>query len=104
MRTLNMKTNKNTNFTPWAIKKIDICDKHPCWYVRMERDGTREEAYWVVGLKEDGEKAVELEIMATRLGDVNNEEFWNHFVSYEFALNLLNKFRAGRVQEVTKED
>jgi len=101
MRTLNMKSNKNTDFTPWAIKKVrDVSDKHPCWYVKIESDGEREDAKWIVGVKEDGEKPIELEVMASKLGDVRNEEFWNHFISYEFAITLMDTFKNGGVKEV----
>ena len=95
-----MKNNKDASFTPWAMKKIDICDKQPCWYVKIENEGDREDAKWTVGVKEDGEKPVELEVEAVRLGDVSNDEFWNHFVSYEFALTLLDTFRNGKIKDM----
>ena len=93
MRTLNVKTNHDTPFTPWAIKTIDITGKQPCWSVTIEDRDNRSETKWVLRVKEDGRSKVEYLFILSDMGNVDNEIFWNKVTSLDFAIELLAKFR-----------
>ena len=98
MITLNSKTG---SFVSANMQPIDTEDKQPCWYADIERGSNRKEYKWKVGCKYDG-KDDQYSFKFSKVGNVNDENFWERISGVDFAIELIDLFREGG-QKAVKE-
>jgi hypothetical protein len=65
----------------------------PCWYVSFVRAEKRKQCKWKVGVKFGQE--VEEHLFSLASFDLDDERVWSHVGSQDFAIQLLDVFRAG---------
>lgn len=102
MKILNIK--KGVMKTMIELNNIDITDRQPCWEVHLDDPADRNKTKWVVGVKshQDENAPKEYRLKLTDLGDVNDDDFWNHITSVDFAVKLLDVFRSGNLDSWVK--
>lgn len=95
MKTINIKG----TIVPVAMP-LNPEDKQPCWYAILNNRDNRSKAMWVVGVKEERGSKREYSFKLARAGEVDNKNFWQRATSQDFAIELINLFRAGRSKAV----
>lgn len=98
-----MKTlNTGARITTTSIKPTPEDGKLPCWYADFEKGEKRKDCVWKVGVKRDGQQKEEFSFKASKAGDIKDDEEWNKITSPDFAITLLDKYKAGG-QKAVKE-
>lgn len=92
MKILNINNN---------IKFIDITDRQPCWYVKLENNEKRANVKWIIGVKGEDRSREEWILKASQLSNIDDDKFWNYLMSYEFAIELIKMFKNGSVGSQT---
>jgi hypothetical protein len=96
MRAINIKKNQmSTSMNKSMTKVIDLSDRQPCWYANLECKSDKSKSKWTVGVKVPGEDKDEFSFKVSSAGDANDEKFWLHVSSAEFAIELINQFKIG---------
>ena len=102
MRTLNIKKNNmNTSMQKPIASSIDLTDRQPCWYANLEDSSDRLRAKWVVGVKRARDDKEEYSFVASKAGDVTDDEFWSYIISPDFAIELIESYKRGGKKAVT---
>ena len=92
MKTLNSRSG---SFVLSAQTPVDIDGRYPCFYANIE------DYKWKVGCKHDG-KTDEYSFKFSKLGNVNDSDFWDEVTSHHFAIKLIELFRQGGQKSVKK--
>lgn len=89
-----MKTLNSGKELPIPMGHFDEIDKYPCWYANMKRGKKRKDYKWEVGYNYNG-KSDEYSFKISKIGDVDDNKFWNHVTSEDFAIELIELYKNG---------
>lgn len=98
MKTLNSKSGSFISTTPVVSTNED---RQPCWYVYAEHGDKRKEYKWKVGCKIGGQTD-DYSFEISRVGDVNDDEFWIRATGLDFATELIDLFKNGGQKSVER--